>query len=367
MIEPDPGPGSSEPPPIPGPGLRPPRSKWESRNDRSHVKTFMLASALMAAIGLGALTVHADVAALWRKQFGPPLTTAELRAQVIACERTADLACLQEAWTGYLVARPADGLAHANLGHVMALRDDHAHAVLEFKRAIDSGEGAYNLFAWYADSLASLGRTDEAIDWSYKSLAILPELVDVRGKLAKLLIARGRRYEALSLLESYDADAARQGRPSFFQGQRIAIESALAGPQAPAAGVGEAASLRLPVMGGHFYMPVALGAGRPQAFVVDTGASVTTVSPEMLEESKVAFRIVRPVVTVTTADGRTLRAQGITIASMSLGPTVLHDIPAVACAHCIALLGQSVLSHFDLRSARIQGVEFLTLTPRSGT
>ena len=359
--------GSALPDPQPSTGeksLRPPRSQWDSGSDKSHVKTFVLAAGLMAAIGLGALALHADVAALWRKKFGPPLTTTELRAQIAACERQGDLACAQEAWTGYLKVRPGDGVAHANLGHVMSLRDDHAHAVVEFKSAIDSGEGAYDLFAWYGDSLSGMGRNDEAIDWYYRSLAIVPNLVDVRGKLAKLLMARGRRYEALSLLESYDADAAAKGRQGYFEGQRISIESALTSAASPAPA--EVKSLRLPVMGSHFYAPVALGGGRPLAFVVDTGASVTTVTPEMLAESKVEYRVVQPVVTMTTADGRTVRAQGITIASLSVGPTVLHDVPAVKCTHCVALLGQSSLSHFDLKSSRAQGVEFLTMTPRGG-
>ena len=345
--------------------LRPPRSPWDSGSDKSHVKTFVLAAGLMAAVGLGALAVHADVAALWRKKFGPPLTTAELRAQIAACERAGDMACAQEAWTGNVKLRPGDGVAHANLGHVMSQRDDPAHAVVEYKRSIDLGEGTYDLFAWYADSLSGLGRNDEAIDWYYKSLAIVPNLVDVRGKLAKLLMAAGRRYEALSLLESYDTIAASEGRHGYFEGQRITIESALSGA-APAAASGEARSLRLPVMGSHFFAPVALGSGRPSAFVVDTGASATTVTQEMLDESKVAYRVVQPVVTMTTADGRVVRAQGITIATLSVGPYVLHDVPAVKCMHCVALLGQSSLSHFDLKSSRTQGVEFLTLTPRGG-
>ena len=67
---------------------------------------------------------------------------------------------------------------------------------------------------------------------------------------------------------------------------------------------------------------------------------------------------------VVTADGRKVTAQGITISALSVGPYVLHDVTAVRCAHCVALLGQSSLSHFDLRSSRTQGVEFLTLTPR---
>ena len=352
-------------PPAHGKNLRPPDSPWGSTGDKSHVKTFVLAAGLMAAIGLGALAVHADVAALWRKKFGPPLTATELRTKIAACERDGDLACAQEAWTGYVALRPGDGVAHANLGHVMSARDDNAHAVLEYKRSIELGEGTYDLFAWYGDSLSGLGRNGEAIDWYYRSLAIVPNLVDVRGKLAKLLMAGGKRYEALSLLESYDSIAASEGRQGYFEGQRISIESGLSGA-ATAAPAGEARSLRLPVMGSHFYAPVALGDGRPSAFVVDTGASVTAVTQEMLDAAKADYRVVQPVVTLTTADGHTVRAQGIAIATLKVGPWVLHNVAAVKCSHCVALLGNSSLSHFDLKSTRVQGVEFLTMTPRDG-
>ena len=348
--------------------LRPSRSSWDGGRDRSHVMTFVLAASLMAAIGLGALAVHEDVGAMWRKKFGPPLTADETRDRVASCERDGDLACAQDALSDFLKRHPDDGPARAHLGQVMHHRDDDAHAVVEYKRAIDGGEGTYDLFAWYADSLASVGRNAEAVDWSYKSLSIVPNLVDVRGKLAKLLVAQGKPYEALSLLESFDADAAANGRQGYFEGQRIAIESALTDAPAPSASgsAPEATSLRLPVMGGHFWAPVALGGGRPLAFLVDTGATVTTVTPELLDESKAPYRVLQPMVTMTTADGRKVVAQGISIAAISVGPYVLHDVAAVRCAHCIALLGQSSLSHFDLRSARTQGVEFLTLTPRGG-
>ena len=348
--------------------LRPPRSSWDGGGDRSHVMTFVLAASLMAAIGLGALAVHEDVGALWRKKFGPPLTADETRARVASCERDGDLACAQETLSDFLKRHPDDGPAHAHLGQVMHHRDDDAHAVVEYKRAIDGGEGTYDLFAWYADSLAAVGRNAEAVDWSYKSLAIVPNLVDVRGKLAKLLVSQGKPYEALSLLESFDADAAANGRQGYFEGQRIAIESVLTTAAAPAASASapESAALRLPVMGGHFWAPVALGSGRPLAFLVDTGATVTTVTPELLDESKAPYRVLQPMVTMTTADGRKVTAQGISIATLAVGPYVLHDVTAVRCAHCIALLGQSSLSHFDLRSSRAQGVEFLTLTPRGG-
>lgn len=344
----------------------PQRSPWDGGSDRSHVKTFVLAASLMALIGLGAMASRADVAALWRRHFGPPLTSAELRARADACERAGDLAGAQEALAGLVKLRPNDGVAHARLGHVMARRDDDTHAVAEYQRAIDSGEGTYDLFAWYAESLGRVGRTDEAIEWSYRSLSLVPNLVDVRGELARMLMARGRRYEALSLLESFDADAESKGRHGYFAGQRIAIETALAAPAAASGADATATSLRLPAMGGHYYAPVSLGSGRPLPFVVDTGATVSSVTSELLADSKAPYRVVQPMVVMTTADGRRVPAQGISIESITVGPYRLRNVQAVLCQHCVSLLGQSSLSHFDLKSSRTQGVEFLTLTPRTG-
>ena len=305
---------------------RRPTSAWESDGDRSHVKTFVLAASLMALIGLAAMAASADVASMWRRVFGPPLTSAEWRARATACERSGDLACAQEALAALVRLRPGDGVAHARLGHVMAHRDDDAHAVAEYQRAIDGGEGTYDLFAWYAESLARVGRTDEAIDWSYRSLSLVPNLVDVRGDLAKLLMARGRGYEALSLLESFDADAQSRGRGGYFEGQRIAIETALARPAAASSAASVPASLRLPVMGGHFYAPVSLGSGRPTAFVVDTGATVSSVTADLLAQARAPYRVVQPVVTMTLADGRRVAAQGISIEQMWVGPYRLRNV-----------------------------------------
>lgn len=135
------------PAPSAGPRPGPARSPWGSGGgDRSQVKTFVLAVGLMALIGVGVMAVQPGVARMLQRKFGPPPTAAELRARVNECEREADLACAQQAWTDYLALRPDDGVALANLGMVMNRRDDHAHAVLEFKKAIDGGEGTYDLF-----------------------------------------------------------------------------------------------------------------------------------------------------------------------------------------------------------------------------
>ena len=57
---------------------------------------------------------------------------------------------------------------------------------------------------YYADSHEKLGHSGDSIEWSYKALSVAPSLVDVRGRLASLLLKANRPYGALSLLQNYD-------------------------------------------------------------------------------------------------------------------------------------------------------------------
>jgi clan AA aspartic protease (TIGR02281 family) len=335
------------------------RSPWEAGAHRSLGRTVAIVAAMLAAIAAVAAVGHFGVDRLL-EVVGRQPTSAELQARIAGCQREGDWACIEGGWTSWLKLHPDDANAMANLGIALNREDRHAEAVVQFKHAIEACEGAYDLFAYYADSLKHVGRVDEAIDWSYKSLSLVPRLVDVRGNLAKMLVAHHRPYEALSLLQSFDAATVATGRPAYFEGERIAIESGLAGQ--PAA----TPSLRLPSFERHFFAPVRLGNAHPAAFLIDTGATRMAIGQHLLAESGARYRVVQAQVTMVTADGRKVVAQAITIDVMQVGPFELRDVPAVVCADCQALLGQSALSRFDLQSTRTQGVEFLTLTPRMG-
>lgn len=339
-------------------------SVWDgNRTQRTLVKVFFF-----TCVALTTLTVlsMASVRGYWKTlaNGGRILTPSEVREQAVACMRSRDLACAEDRWSEYVHLRPLDGRGMANLGMVMNMRDEHAQAVTQFQRSIEAGEGTYDLFAYYADSLAKLGRVDEAIDWYYRALSITPTLVDVRGSLATLLVSQHRPHEALALLQAFDADAERHGRTPYFSGQRIAIEGAL---NKSVEAQSTLAPLRLPTYQGHYFVPVTLGTARAAPFMVDTGATVTTFSKALLDASKADYRVVNGSVQMTTADGRRVPAQAVLLNSMRLGPFDLKDVPAVICSDCMSLLGQSTLTRFDLQSARVQGVEFLTLLRRAGS
>jgi tetratricopeptide (TPR) repeat protein len=295
----------------------------------------------------------------------PTYTPEDYKKAAATCMRGRHYECAQKNWEYVLGMRPTDSNAMANLGIVMNLRENHAGAITQFERAIDLGEGTYDLFAYYADSLEKSGRIDEAIDWSYRALAVVPRLVDVRGKLAKLLVVRKRHYEALSLLSAYDQTYPQQaGAPGYFEGQRIAIETALARQSAAAPTQTAAPALRLPRFESHYYAPVTLGESRPEPFVIDTGATLLTLSDEWLDRSKVPHKVLDAKVPMKTADGRRTTGRTLLLPSVRVGPHELKDVQAFTCKGCVFLLGQSALNRFDLKSSKVQGIEFLTLSLR---
>lgn len=150
------------------------------------------------------------------------------------------------------------------------------------------------------------------------------------------------------------------GQQAYFEGQRIAIESTLKQTQDPA----EKQELKLSRMDGNFMAPVTLGEAPVSDFMVDTGATFTSVSEQFLQDSKVHYVLAVSSLHMRLADGRGVEARGVTVDSMKVGPFELHDVQVVVCPGCQLLLGQAALSSFDISSSKVQGVEFLTLKRR---
>jgi clan AA aspartic protease (TIGR02281 family) len=290
------------------------------------------------------------------------LGAEDFRSQANKCAQLRDLRCEESSWREYVRLRPEDPVGIARLGFVLNHRDKHEEAIVQLKKSMDLGAGAYDLFAYYADSHEKLGHTGDAIEWSYKTLSVAPSLVEVRGRLASLLLKIHRPYEALSLLQAYDSQLEAKGMRPYFVAQRISIETAI--DKAEPEKNDERLALRLPMYAGHFFAPVTLGPGKPKPFMVDTGASLTSLGEGLLRDSGAAYRVVDPKIQMTVADGRKLAAKAVIVESMKVGPFELKNVPAVVCNDCVSLLGQASLTKFDMQSVRAQGVDFLLLVQR---
>jgi predicted aspartyl protease len=282
----------------------------------------------------------------------------------IKCQLTRHFSCAENNWVQYIKMRPTDVHAIASLAIIYNWNDKPEAAIVQAEKAIEMGQGTYDLFAGYAQSLEKVGRIDEAIDWSYKTLAIMPSLANVRGDLARLLVMKKREYEALALLTSFDATLEARGHRDYFEGQRIAIESTIEKQGQTLVSVQK--SLRLSKTLDHFYVPVKIGEARAVGFVVDTGAAKTTLSDAMLASSKAKYKVIRPNVAIMLADGRQVSARVVMLESIKVGPFELRNVTTIVCPTCVPLLGQGSLSQFNMASAKKQGVEFMTLEPRTG-
>lgn len=294
-----------------------------------------------------------------------PKTAPELEQAAVHCMSTRDWECAEDNWSRYIKLRPDDSRAIANYGFALHFEGNDQAAIHQFETAIAQGEGTYDLFAAYADSLANAGRTEAAIDWSYKSLQLVPSLVDVRGNLAKMLVHQKKYYEALALLAEFDQHLEAEGHPPYFKGQRIAIEST-APRHLPINDGGSAEPLRMVEFNDHFFAPVRIGEAPVAAFVVDTGASTVTLDDNFLVASKAKYTIARIHAPMKIADGSIVDAKLVAIDHMEIGNYELDDVPAVVCGTCALLLGENALSHFDMAATKVQGVNALTLSPRQG-
>ena len=321
--------------------------------------------AITCAATLLALLVHLlTVRGYGQRLFNhEQLVAADFERLAMECARVQDLSCEEANWRDYVRLRPDDARGAAWLGRTLNRRGKDEEAVAEFGRAVSAGGGGYDMFAFYADSLQKLGRKEEAIAWFYRSLSVDARQVDVRGKLAELLVSTRRPYEALSLLQAYDDWLESHGQQPYFSAQRMSIESESG--RARIAGAPELGALRVPMVNGHYVVPVTIAEARPRPFVIDTGASITTLSERQLLESKVSYRVVDPEARMRTADGRMVTARAIVIEALHVGPFELSRVPAVVCADCVALLGQATLNRFDLRSERVEGTDFIWLTARA--
>jgi tetratricopeptide (TPR) repeat protein len=288
-------------------------------------------------------------------------TTQDYLKAVNTCAQVRDYACEEKNYRQLLRLHPNDTTYMFHIGRVLADQDKHKDAIEYFEKAISLGEGAWNLFGYYAASLAAVGRTDDAIDWSYKTLSVMPKLYDTRTNLIKYLVLKKRYYEAISVIDEFDVPAQAKGDPPYFGGQRIAIESTLdrLGLVSPV----EAKTMRLPKADRFFFVPVTTGIGKPMPFILDTGASSMMVSDEFLQRSDAHAKFVKNIV-IRNADGHASPAREIIIDSIFVGSFELKNVQAVSCQSCVLLLGQTVISHFNVATSKVQGVEFATLSLR---
>ena len=123
----------------------------------------------------------------------------------------------------------------------------YEEAVPYFKKALEQGANTYDVYSLYGMTLEALGDSSGAIKWYKQALIIYPALSDVTGKLANLLAKDGKKDEAISLLEKYDATLVQKGKAPIFQGQIMVIKEGV-GEQSKSSSTQSSAPQRLQIL-----------------------------------------------------------------------------------------------------------------------
>jgi tetratricopeptide (TPR) repeat protein len=156
----------------------------------------------------------------------PPKPIPASKEDAEDCYRDRNYRCAAQNYYGYLKLFPTESDTRAIYAITLTKSGQHALAIPQYEQVLKEGVGTYDLFANYALSLDALGRTEESMTWNRKTLELVPNLVDVRGDLAKQLVRQGKHDEAIKLLQDFDAYLKKEGQGPYFTGQIMAIREA---------------------------------------------------------------------------------------------------------------------------------------------
>jgi clan AA aspartic protease (TIGR02281 family) len=301
-------------------------------------------------------------AALWAGTYGHEtveravITGTPSLGEAQACLRALDYPCAEADYQAYLQKYPNDGTANAWMGMTLTWDGRHEEALPYYKRAGELGVATYDYYADYATSLDKTGRTDEAIKMNTASLNLVPRLVDVRGNLADELVLKGRKAEALNLLESYDQSLMDQGQPPYFAAQiaRIrgdAVDQAVAVTAISAPAKAGTTEIALLSEHGILHVPVLVNNSVALNFIVDSGASDVTVPEDvaktLMRNGTLTSADYRGMRTYMLADGTQMPSQMFMLRSIKVGDREIRNITAIISRRgSMLLLGQSFLRKF---------------------
>jgi clan AA aspartic protease (TIGR02281 family) len=98
--------------------------------------------------------------------------------------------------------------------------------------------------------------------------------------------------------------------------------------------------------------------GTWRSALVDTGASFVTIDTKLVAEAGLRADATIEMIRVNTANGA-LDVAKIVLPNLWVGPVLVLRVEVVVCDACGMLIGQCLLSRFDLSTRRKDGIEFL--------
>jgi predicted aspartyl protease len=111
----------------------------------------------------------------------------------------------------------------------------------------------------------------------------------------------------------------------------------------------ESATIRIPEVNRAFHAKVKIGTNKyPYTYIIDTGATITTISPKMYRANEGIIRKTRKKYTFANADESTHEVEEVFIDWIKIGGIELQNVRAVVKQKGDNLLGQNVLGKLKI-------------------
>ena len=278
-----------------------------------------------------------------------------------------------EAYRSALAVDPRNLVAHVNLGLLYYDVLDLDRAIYHLQSAIEIDPGSFQAHRTLGLALERNGDPVAAEPILRRTLELspgTPERADSARNLARVLERIGRKFEAAEVLSAlmHETELDSERKRVAQRIARLRRESDASAPLLPE----EAVEVRFRPWGGTIPVKALLDEKVPAAFLVDTGASYTTITSSLARQLGIRDLDKRPRVRFRAASGD-IDAPLVKIGSLRIHDAYVEDLTVAVCDTCgdgliDGLLGLNFLQRFNVEIDGPSGKLVLRKpTARTGT
>lgn len=202
-------------------------------------------------------------------------------------------------------------------------QEDYEKALLIYKKLMKESNSPEQYIFYYASCLFHQGEIDEALKQHYQLFSIADHYVDNAEGILKILLKQRKKHEGLSFLEGYlskyPSAQSYLGVYDHRFNQIVEAEEEV-----------DSATIRIPEVKKAFHAKVKIGTNKyPYTYIIDTGATITTISPKIYRANEGVIRKTGKNYTFVNADGSTNEAEEVFIDWIKIGGIELQNVRAV--------------------------------------
>jgi len=235
-------------------------------------------------------------------------------------------------------------------------QEDYEKALVIYKKLMQESASPEQYIFNYASCLFHQSEVDEALKQHYHLFAIDDRYIDNVEGILKILLKQKKKHEGLSFLEGY---LSKYPSALSYLGVYEHRFTQIVDTEDEAGST----TIRIPEINRTFYAKVKIGTNQyPYTYIIDTGATITTINPKMYKASEGVIRKTGESYTLVNADGSTTAAEEVFIDWIKIGGIELQNVRAVLKQKGDNLLGQNVLSKLKISIQKENNINIMTLT-----